>query len=99
MFTGLVEALGTVRGIVADGSGARLTLSEPRLAPELQRGDSVAVNGVCLTVVERDMETFAFEAGPETLLRTNLGELKVGDRVNLERALAVGDRLGGHIVQ
>lgn len=99
MFTGLVEALGTVRELKADGPGRRLTIAEPRLAPELTMGESVAVNGVCLTVIAHGPETFAFEAGPETLQRTNLGELQAGDRVNLERALAVGDRLGGHIVQ
>jgi riboflavin synthase len=99
MFTGLVEALGAVHAITADGPGTRLTLVEPRIAPELKLGDSVAVNGVCLTVIDRDADAFAFEAGPETLHRTNLGELKIGDRVNVERALAVGDRLGGHIVQ
>ena len=62
-------------------------------------GDSVAVNGACLTVVERRADTIAFQAGPETLLRTNLGDLKAGERVNLERALRVGDKLGGHFVQ
>jgi riboflavin synthase len=62
-------------------------------------GESVAVNGACLTVVECDAESFQFQAGPETLLRTNLGELVAGDRVNLERALRLCDRLGGHLVQ
>ena len=99
MFTGLVEALGEVRDIAPDGPGSRLTIAEPMLAPELKLGDSVAINGVCLTVVACSAETFAFQAGPETLRRTNLGELTPGARVNLERALAVGDRLGGHIVQ
>src|SRR5215510_10629486 len=99
MFTGLAEALGTVRQLIEEGDGRRLVIAEPALAPQLALGESVAVNGACLTVVERDADGFAFQAGPETLRRTNLGELKPGDRVNLERALRVGDRLGGHFVQ
>jgi riboflavin synthase len=99
MFTGLVEALGTVRSFSFAGAGSRLVVAEPRVAPELALGESVAVNGVCLTVVAQDAETFAFEAGPETLKRTNLGALAPGDRVNLERALRLSDRLGGHLVQ
>jgi riboflavin synthase len=99
MFTGLVEMMGIVRALAPDGPGARLTIAEAALAPQLKLGDSVAVNGVCLTVIEHDRETFAFQVGPETLRCTNLGELAPGGRVNLERSLAVGDRLGGHIVQ
>jgi riboflavin synthase len=99
MFTGLVEALGTVRRLDTAGAGRYLVVAEPRLAPELTTGESVAVNGACLTVVEHDAETFRFQAGPETLHRTNLGALVVGSRVNLERALRLGDRLGGHLVQ
>jgi riboflavin synthase len=99
MFTGLVETLGTVRDITSDGAGRVLAITEPRLAPELSLGESVAVNGACLTVVARDLESFHFQAGPETLQRTNLGELQAGERVNLERALRLGDRLGGHLVQ
>ncbi len=68
-------------------------------AADLALGESVAVNGCCLTVTAHDAETCRFEAGPETLRRTNLGDLRNGDRVNLERSLRVGDRLGGHIVQ
>ncbi len=99
MFTGLIEALGTVREQTASGAGSRLVIAEPGIAGELRLGESVAVNGVCLTVVAHDTETFAFEVGPETLARTNLCELSVEDRVNLERSLRVGDRLGGHFVQ
>lgn len=99
MFTGLVEALGVVRRLEAVGPGKDLIVSEPRLAAELQTGDSVAVNGACLTVVACEGDAFGFNAGPETLRLTNLGELRVGDRVNLERALRLGDRLGGHLVQ
>jgi riboflavin synthase len=99
MFTGLVEALGTVRQLASDGAGCRLTLSAPEITGQLVEGESVAVNGACLTVVAHDDQTCAFQVGPETLRRTNLGALHVGDRVNLERSLRLGDRLGGHLVQ
>jgi riboflavin synthase len=97
MFTGLVEALGTVKDLTAAGAGRRLTVEAP-FAPELTLGESVCVNGACLTVVAHDKTAFAFEVGPETLLRTNLGDLAAGDRVNLERSLRFSDRLGGHLV-
>ena len=99
MFTGLVEALGTVGNVATDGSGTVLTIAEPTIAQDLPLGASVAVNGVCLTVVAADPQAFSFQAGPETLRLTNLGELRTGMRVNLERSLRIGDRLGGHIVQ
>ncbi|MCI0378783.1 MAG: riboflavin synthase [Gemmataceae bacterium] len=99
MFTGLVETLGEVSAVEKDGAGCLLHIAEPRLAKELALGESVAVNGVCLTVVATTSDAFRFQIGPETLRLTNLGELKVGERVNLERSLKVGDRLGGHIVQ
>src|SRR5438876_4494049 len=99
MFTGLVETLGTVRRIHTDAHGRRLTIEASSIAGESTVGESVAINGACLTIVAHDNQTFTFEAGPETLRRTNLGELTAGDRVNLERALRLGDRLGGHVVQ
>jgi riboflavin synthase len=99
MFTGLVEALGRVERVVEEGPGRRLTLLWPGLADPLVLGESVAVNGCCLTVVAADGDRFDVQAGPETLLRTNLGAKSAGDRVNLERSLRVGDRLGGHFVQ
>jgi riboflavin synthase len=100
MFTGLVEALGSVAAAEDDGHGGRrLAVREPRIAPQLAIGESVAVNGACLTVVTIDGPAFRFEVGPETLAKTNLGRLLPGDRVNLERAVRAGDRLGGHIVQ
>lgn len=99
MFTGLVETLGTVRRVAPDGAGRTLTIAAPTVAPGLDLGASVAVNGTCLTVVAHDLESCSFQAGPETLRCTNLGELAVGDRVNLERSLRMGDRLGGHWVQ
>lgn len=98
MFTGLVESLGDVKEVRDVGDGRDLVIAAP-MAAELAIGDSVAVNGACLTVVARDGGTFRFQAGPETLLRTNLGELCAGDRVNLERSLRLADRLGGHLVQ
>jgi riboflavin synthase len=99
MFTGLVQALGRVAAVEDDGHGGRLLLiNEPTCAPDLVVGESVAVNGACLTVVAHDRETMRFQAGPETLQKTNLGGLAAGDPVNLERALRVGDRLGGHFV-
>lgn len=98
MFTGLVEAIGTVRGVEPLGEGRRLSIGAP-FAGELEVGHSVAVDGVCLTTVERGPEAFAVEAVRETLARTTLGRLEAGQRVNLERALAAGDRLGGHFVQ
>jgi riboflavin synthase len=99
MFTGLIEALGTVRRLETDGAGRHLVIAAPSLAAELSFGESVAVNGACLTVVEHDAETCRFQVGPETLLRTNLGELGPDDRVNLERSRRLSDRLGGHLVQ
>jgi riboflavin synthase len=99
MFTGLVEALGVVREQTFDGSGCRLAVAAPALAAEVALGESVAVNGACLTVVAHDADSCSFQVGPETLRRTNLGGLKVNDRVNLERSLRLSDRLGGHLVQ
>jgi riboflavin synthase len=99
MFTGLIETLGTVGSTQVQQDGRELVIVEPGLASELRLGESVAINGVCLTVIEVRADAFVFQAGPETLSRTNLGLLRPGDRVNLERSLRVGDRLGGHWVQ
>lgn len=99
MFTGLVEAMGAVDERRAAGAGVRLRIDAPPIARDAPLGASIAVNGVCLTVVEADATCFALDIGPETLRCTNLGELRAGDRVNLERSLRVGDRLGGHVVQ
>lgn len=99
MFTGLIETLATVQRVEVEKAGRRLVVSAPSLANQLALGDSVAVNGACLTVVAHDAETCSFQAGPETLQRTNLGGLAAGDRVNLERSLRLSDRLGGHLVQ
>lgn len=99
MFTGLVEKMGTVRALEEKDAGSELTVVAPEIATNVALGESVAINGVCLTVVKHDNDSMQFQVGPETLRCTNLGELHAHDRVNLERALAVGDRLGGHIVQ
>lgn len=99
VFTGLVEVLGVVERVVDEGAGRRLTVIWPGLSEPLALGESIAVNGCCLTVVAMDGDRFDLQAGPETLLRTNLGQAKAGDRVNLERSLRAGDRLGGHFVQ
>ena len=99
MFTGLVETLGTITRQSPDGAGGKhLTIAAP-FAAELDLGESVAINGACLTVIEHTPDTYLVQAGPETLRRTTLGDLRDGDRVNLERSLRLGDRLGGHIVQ
>jgi riboflavin synthase len=98
MFTGLVERMGQVRDIISDPPGVRLVIESPEVAQVTEIGDSIAVNGCCLTVVQVDDETFGFDAGAETLSRTNLGKLVQGSKVNLERSLKVGDELGGHFV-
>ena len=98
MFSGIVEAMGTIAEIRSEPPGCRLIVRHEKIAAETAVADSISVNGCCLTVVGKGADTFDFQAGPETLARTNLGDLKAGGRVNLERALRVGDRLGGHFV-
>lgn len=100
MFTGLVEGQGTIRGITPEGGAIRLDVELPATMTEgLGIGDSVAINGCCLTVIEIDGSVAAFQAGTETLSKTNLGRLDVGHPANLERSLPVDGRLGGHFVQ
>jgi riboflavin synthase len=100
MFTGLVSDIGVVERVLPRQGGARLTLRPSRLAvDDLVLGESVACSGVCLTVVERGSGVASFDAVPETLARTTVGTWRPGAKVNLERALALGDRLGGHLVQ
>jgi riboflavin synthase len=99
VFTGLVEVLGRLERVVEENAGKRLALIWPGLTQPLAIGESVAVNGCCLTVVASEGDRFEIQAGPETLLRTNLGDKRPGDHVNFERSLRVGDRLGGHFVQ
>src|SRR5437868_9083912 len=96
MFTGLVETTAPIVALDLSEAGARLTV---RTALEAAIGDSIAVNGCCLTVAARTTDTLAFDLLRETLARTNLGDLRPGSSVNLERALAANARLGGHFVQ
>jgi riboflavin synthase len=98
MFTGLVELLGTIDDVRPEGPGVRLLVRAAEMAKHAGIGDSIAINGCCLTVVGIDEPVLAFEAGSETLSRTNLGKLTTGSRVNLERSLLIGSRLGGHFV-
>ena len=100
MFTGIVETLGTVDDVREMGPGVRLLVRCQESVADVVIGESIAVNGCCLTVVEihANLKTVGFDAGRETLSRTNLGHLQSGGFVNLERSLSVGDRMGGHFV-
>jgi riboflavin synthase len=98
MFTGIVEDTGKVMRLEFRGQGKRLTLSVPLRLTDMQLGDSINVNGACLTVVEISGQVIQVDLSAETLLRTTLSEIREGDSVNLERALRLSDRLGGHIV-
>ncbi|GAA2460508.1 MULTISPECIES: riboflavin synthase [Streptomyces] len=99
MFTGIVEELGEVTAVENLGDSSRFRLRGPLVTEDAKHGDSIAVNGVCLTVVETGGGEFTADVMAETLNRSSLGALTTGSRVNLERPMAVGDRLGGHIVQ
>jgi riboflavin synthase len=99
MFTGIIEAIGAIRQLEARGGDVRLHVAVGKLdMRDVHPGDSIATNGVCLTVVDHSAEWFSADVSRETLSLTTLGGLSSGSRVNLEKALAVGDRLGGHIV-
>ena len=98
MFTGIIEALGQVAHLEREGGNLHITISTP-LAKELQVDQSMAHNGVCLTVVSRNENAYTVTAIEETLQKSNLGDLSLGDSVNLERAMILGSRLDGHIVQ
>jgi riboflavin synthase len=99
MFTGLVEEKGTVTGVEDLGDSVRLTIRGPVVTSDAGHGDSIAVNGCCLTIMTQDADTFGADVMKESLDKTSLGDLSVGDEVNLERATQAGARLGGHIVQ
>jgi len=99
MFTGIIEELGRVESLHSRPAGARLELGCREVLGDLKPGASVAVNGACLTAVDIRANSFSADIAPETLRLTNLGDLRVGSLVNLERALSPGGRLGGHLVQ
>ena len=98
MFTGIVEELGQLKGIKAGSKSAFLEIKAKQVLQDVKIGDSIAVNGVCLTVTSFQQDWFTADVMAETLNKTNLGSLRSGERVNLERALRLSDRLGGHIV-
>lgn len=99
MFTGIIEELGRIASIEGREAGSRIVIAAEVVTSDIADGDSIAVNGVCLTVVDRSSGSFAADVSPETLDRTTLGRLAVGSPVNLERAVTLSTRLGGHIVQ
>jgi riboflavin synthase len=99
MFTGIIEELGTVQSFDPRPAGARLVIACHTVLSDAQQGSSIAVNGVCLTALDLTPDSFAADLAPETLARTNLGDLTAGARVNLERPVTPATRLSGHIVQ
>lgn len=99
MFTGIIEELGTVAEVQSRAAGARLKVRCATVMSDMTEGASIAVNGVCLTAVDLRPDSFSADLAPETLRRSNLGELRAGSRVNLERPLSPSGRLSGHIVQ
>lgn len=98
MFTGIIEGLGTIAAITASGQGSRMTIAADFDLNGTRIGDSIAVNGACLTAVTLQDRRFTVDVSPETLQRSVLGKIKIGNRVNLERALKLSDRLDGHLV-
>lgn len=99
MFTGLIEELGTIQSLSEHVGGVRIVVGAELVTSDIANGDSIAVNGVCLTALDPTPNSFAADMSPETLDRTTLGRLATGSRVNLERAVTPATRLGGHIVQ
>ena len=99
MFTGIIEELGTIRRMTSSPKGARVEVTAGTILSDARLGDSIAVNGVCLTVVAQGPDWFAADVSEETLRRTSLKQMRIGTRVNLERPLTPASRLGGHIVQ
>ncbi|MBD0369447.1 MAG: riboflavin synthase [Pyrinomonadaceae bacterium] len=99
MFTGIIEELGRVRSLEKRGEGARLVIEARRVTEGTEEGDSIAVNGVCLTAIDVRGDSFSADGSRETLQRSTLGQLRAGSAVNLERAVTPSTRLGGHIVQ
>lgn len=99
MFTGIIEELGVVKAIEKQNDALRITVEGPLVVSDIKRGDSIAVSGTCLTAVEHDDASFTADVMLETLKRTSLDGIKVGDSVNLERAMTAATRFGGHVVQ
>ncbi len=99
MFTGIVEEIGRMKRVSRQGEAMVLTIEAEKVLEDIRIGDSIAINGVCLTVVEFDRKSFSADVMPETFRKTNLGQLNVGSAVNLERAMPANGRFGGHIVQ
>ncbi len=99
MFSGIVEEIGRIRRVKRRGGSERVEVEAQRALEGTHRGDSIAINGTCLTVTDLGARSFMVELAPETLRRTNLGQVRPGDPVNLERSLRVGGRIGGHFVQ
>jgi len=98
MFTGIIEGLGTISEIRSSGQGQRLTIDADFVLDQTKIGDSISVSGACLTVVGIDRKRFIVDVSPETLAKTTCGSARIGDQVNLERALRLSDRLDGHLV-
>jgi riboflavin synthase len=98
MFTGLIEEIGHIKAIQRGSKSIRLSIAASKVMDDVKLGDSIATNGICLTVVSFDSSGFSADVMPESMSRTTFGSLGVGSRVNLERAVRVGDRLGGHMV-
>ncbi len=98
MFTGLIEEIGIVQKIDRGSKSAQITIGAKKIMDDVKIGDSISTNGVCLTVIEFNSKGFTIDVMPETMRRSNLKNLKIGSKVNLERALRLEDRLGGHIV-
>ena len=98
MFTGLIEEIGTVKNIRKGNVSSQITIKAQKVLEDIKQGDSICTNGACLTVISHSVREFTVDVMAETLRRTNLHKLTPGNKVNLERALKIGDRLGGHIV-
>jgi len=99
VFTGIVEELGTIKRLDRGSNSCQINISATKILDDVKLGDSIAINGVCLTVIDFDREHFVADMMAETLAKTNLKDLAGGQRVNLERAARLGDRMGGHLVQ
>lgn len=98
MFTGIIEEIGTVMDVQKTGDFQRTTVKAPKIVADTEIGDSISINGACQTVVGLNADQFVFESVRETLTRTTLGDMRRGDRVNLERSMSLQGRLGGHLV-